>query len=234
MQLILGLAVVIAIILLIGWLQDNKERRRVTSLREAAERLGFDFRQDEDAAVLRQTVPFLIFYQGVSSTAHNVMLSPPNPTDDEAPRIAAFEYAFNVPFGRYTQSWRQTVIQLLSPTLSLPAFSVMPNVVFEALATKARDEKVREHALSSPTLKLDNAPTLTEESHIQAPDRAAVEPLFTNALIRFFEDHPDLCVEAGDNTLILYRFDELTPADKLSAFIDEAYELHRILKEGSA
>ncbi len=76
MQLILGLVVVIAIILLIGWLQDNKEKRRVTSLREAAERLGFDFRKDEDAGVLRQTIPFLIFYQGVSSTAHNVMLSP--------------------------------------------------------------------------------------------------------------------------------------------------------------
>ncbi len=162
------------------------------------------------------------------------MLSPPTPADDEAPRIAAFEYAFNVPFGRYTQSWRQTVIQLISPTLALPDFSVMPNFVFEALATKARDEKVREHALSSSTLKLDNAPALTEETHIQAPNREAVRPLFTDALIRFFADHPDLCVEAGENTLILYRFDELTPADKLSAFIDEAYELHRILKEGSA
>jgi hypothetical protein len=234
MPLIFGLLVIIAVVLVIGWIQDNKEKRRVTALRNEAARLTLEFREEEDTGLLRQTVPFLLFYQGVSSSARNVMLIPSRASDEDQPRVAAFEYTFNVPFGRYVQSWRQTVIQLISPTLSLPAFSVMPEAVFEALATKARDEKVRELALSAGGVIFDDYPLFSEQSHVHALDRTRVRPLFSEALIRFFEGRPNLCVEAGEHTLILYRFDKLTPADELSTFMDEAHEVHRILEEAAA
>jgi hypothetical protein len=233
MPVIIGLLVVVVVVLVIGWIQDQRENRRVARLRSAAEGLGYEFREEEDASLLSQTVPFLLFHQGVSSAARNVVLTGFTASDDEAPRVAAFEYGFDVPYGRYVQRWRQTVIQVISPSLSLPAFSVMPHPVFEALAKKTNDERLRELALSSGPLAFDDAGLFTEQSHVYGLDRARIRSLFTEALIGFFEAHPDLCVEAGDSSVILYRFEKLTSADELPTFLDTARELHQHLKEAS-
>ena len=231
MPVIFGLLVIVAVVLVIGWLQDNKERQRVTRVRNEAGRLGFEFLEEEEPSRLAEAGPFLLFFQGVSSTARNVMLADRWTSDEDAPRVAMFEYTFNVPYGRYVQSWRQTVIRLTSLSLSLPAFSVMPIPVFEALAAKATDKSVREQVLGTASLTFDAHPQFAEQSHVYGPNRTRVRPLFTEALIAFFESHPDLCVEAVDSTLILYHFDNLAPADEISTFLDTAHELHSLLKE---
>jgi hypothetical protein len=233
MQLIIGVAALIVIVLIIGWLQDNKERQRIARVRREAERLELEFREEGDPGVLRETVPFLLFYQGTSSAIRNVMLAERRVGHEDGPDLAAFEYAFYVPYGRHVQCWRQTVIQLISTSLFLPDFSAMPHPVFEALATKARDEKVRELALTTPRVSFDDRPEFAEQTLVHGSDRERVRALFSDALIRYFKDRPGLCVEAGERVLILYRFDDLKPADGLAGFLDDAYELHRLLKEAS-
>ncbi len=106
----------------------------------------------------------------------------------------------------------------------------MPQTVFDALATRTRDKELRERLLGTAGLKFAEHPKFTEEHHVQAYDRAAVQALITDELIDFFEHHDRLCMEASETTVLLYRFDTLTKAADLQTLIDEAEEALELLE----
>ena len=229
MPILFGVGAVLLIVVLIGWLRDSAERRRANGLRKQIEQLGFEFSKEGDNQIVKGPSRFLLFSQGISAETRYVMRRPATEPDD-APDLALFEYIFTVPFGRYYQNWIQTIARLAVPSFSLPTFSVMPQAVFDALATRTRDKELRERLLESPGLKFDGHPEFTEQHHVQAYDRTAVQALITDELIDFFEHHDRLCMEASETTVLLYRFDTLTKAAELPAFIDEAEEALRLLE----
>ena len=234
MPILVAVGAVLLIVVLIGWLRDSAERRRANGLRKRAEQLGFMFSKEGDNQIVKSPSRFLLFSQGVSAETRYVMRHPGTEeaaaVQNNAPDLALFEYVFTVPFGRYYQNWIQTIARLAVPTFSLPTFSVMPQAVFDALATRTRDKELRERLLGTAGLKFAEHPSFAEKHHVQAYDRVAVQALITDELIGFFERHDRLCMEASDTTVLLYRFDTLTKAADLPAFIDEAEEALRLLE----
>jgi hypothetical protein len=236
MPLLIGVGVLLLFVLLVNGVQDLKDKRRNASLRRQAEAMGFTYSEDGDPRLLALPAGFLLFAQGVPSGTKNAIQRPwsaPTEAGYAAPELAVFEYGFNVRFGRYLQNWRQTVVRISSDTLTLPAFSVMPQRVFEALATRARDPELREMVLGSPQIKLPQYPSFAERTHIHGYDRLAVQALFDDPLVALFDSNATLCLEASGSVVVLYAFDKVAKADELPGLVTQANEVLAMLQAKS-
>lgn len=236
MPLLIGVGVLLLFVLLVNGLQELKDRRRRVSLRQQAEAMGYSFAEEGDPRLLNLPADFLLFAQGVAVPPKNVMQKPwtaPAEDGQRAPDVAVFEYTFNVRFGRYLQSWRQTVVRMTSDALALPSFSVMPQRVFDALATRARDAELREKVLGVPPVKLPQYPSFAERTHVHGYDRLAVQALFDDALVALFDNDPTLCLEAGGPIMVLYSFDKVAKADELPGLVAQAADAYALLQARS-
>lgn len=233
MPILIGVGVLLLIVLSINGFHELKERRRKGRLRKQAEVMGFSFAAEGDSRLLELPADFLLFAQGMPVAPKNALQRPWAPPAEDGrltPELALFEYTFNVRFGRYLQSWRQTVVRLQAQDISLPSFSVMPQRAFEALATRARDPELREKVLGTAQIKLPAYPSFTERTHIHGYDRLAVQSLFGDDLVAVFDNDTTLCLEASGSVMVLYTFDKVATAEELPALVDQATRIYELLQ----
>lgn len=237
MPVLIGVGVLLLIVLSINGFHELKERRRRGRLRKQAELMGYSFNEAGEARLLELPADFLLFAQGMPVAPRNALRRPWAPPAEDgqlAPELSIFEYTFNVRFGRYLQSWRQTVVRLQAEGMSLPTFSVMPQRVFDALATRARDPELREKVLGTAQIKLPAYPTFTERIHIHGYDRLAVQSLFGDDLVAIFDNDALLCLEASGSMLVLYTFDKVAKAEELPALAEHAMRVFALLQPRAA
>jgi hypothetical protein len=237
MPLIAAVVVIILVVLIISWFQDQRLKQRGRRLQAEAKTLGFDSPETDNAGntkdtaahpALRNTAHFLLFAQGLSGDAKNIMQG--EFTRDGIPvAITLFEYSFSVPMGRYVRQWRQTVFRLASDDLNLPGFGIMPASVFERMVHHIQNREVREMLQETAGVSFRGHPNFNQMMHLQGPNRAQVRELFDESLLRFFEGgngdlpHYHLCVEGAGDTLLVYRYDHEVAPEDLEAFLDTAW-----------
>jgi len=228
---IIGVIAVVVFVMLISWLQDQKQSRRTRQLSQQAEILGLTYSKSSGPRLLEQTYRFLLFAQGREGSACHVMRGTrPTPgLEKEQVDVELFEYAFSAPFGRYTESWRQSVIRLTDRSLDLPSYSLTPEPVFETMIHNARDPELRERLAGTAGISLRDHPDFTERMHLQGPARKAVRALFSDDLVAFFEARADLCCEGSGPYLIFYRFEKLVSPKKTTEFLNEALQVYSII-----
>lgn len=231
--LILGVLAIVVVVILIGWLQDQKLAGRTRQLRRQAEELGLTYSESSGPRLLEQTYRFLLFAQGRRGSARNVMSGTRPGPGAQPVNVEIFEYTFSVPFGRYTESWKQSVIRLTDTDLDLPSFSLTPEVVFETMVDNARDPELRERLVGMAGISFREHPDFTDRMHLQGPQRKAIRALFSKPLVTFCETHTDLCFEASGPYLIFYRFEKLVSPKKTGEFLNEALDIYNIIKVSS-
>ncbi|MCJ7549120.1 MAG: hypothetical protein MUQ30_05520 [Anaerolineae bacterium] len=233
MPVIIGVIAVVVFILLITWLQDQKQSRRTRQLRRQAEILGLTYAESSGPRLLEQTYRFLLFAQGRTGSARNVIRGTrPTPgPETEKVDVEVFEYTFSAPLGRYTESWRQSVIRLTDTSLDLPSFSLMPEPVFETMVKNARDRELRERLVGTAGISFREHPDFTERMHLHGTARKAVQALFSDDLVAFFKAHTDLCCEGSGPYLIIYRFDRLISPKNTDEILNEALQVYGAVKE---
>jgi hypothetical protein len=241
MPLIIGVGALILLVIIISWVQNQVERGRGDRLKAQAEVMGFRYSEEGDPRLLHRTASLLLFNQGVSGRIRNAMSREPAASAGTGaagtaeqlpaePEVAVFEYAFDVPTGRFVRSWPQTIVRLSSASLSWPYFSVMPTALFDIMAARAGNKEMRELLTGSAGLVLHEHPTFTSQSHVVAFEREKVRALLSDDLIAFYEAHPHLCTEASDTTLIFYVFDRVVKAKDIPTFLSEALEAYGMLR----
>jgi len=231
--LIIGVIAVVVFVVLVGWLQDQRQSRRTRQLSRHAEILGLTYSESSGPRLLEQMYRFLLFAQGRTGSARNAMRGtrPMPGMETEEVDVEVFEYTFSAPFGRYTESWRQSVIRLTDKSLDLPSFSLTPEPVFETMVNNARDPELRERLAGTAGISLKEHPDFTKRMHLQGRARKAIRALFSNDLVVFFEAHADLCCEGSGPYLIFYRFDRLVSPKKTGEFLDEALQVYSIINK---
>jgi hypothetical protein len=230
---IIGVIAVVVFVVLITWLQDQKQSRRTRQLSRQAEILGLTYSESGGPRLLEQTYRFLLFAQGRRGSARNVLRGtrPVPGLKTEKVDVEIFEYTFSAPFGRYTESWRQSVIRLTDTSLDLPSFSLTPEPVFETMVHNARDPELRERLAGTAGISLREHPDFTRHMHLQGPARKAIRALFNDELIAFFEAHTDLCCEGSGPYLIFYRFEKLVSPKKTTEFLDEVLQVYSTINK---
>ncbi len=228
MPIIIGFALIILLVLMIGWLQVLRARNRTRRLRNAAEMLGFRFSEEGDPRLLSQAARFLIFSIGQTGEMSHVMQGEKGDLPGQ-PDVAIFEYAFSTPLGRYVESWRQTVVRFASDELDLPDFSLIPEPIFDRMVDQARGKEMRERLMGTASVRFPDHPEFEERAHVLGQDRARVRALLSDDVIAFHRAHPELCIEGSGHSLLCYRYDELVSPAEVDDFLREAKEVYELL-----
>lgn len=233
MSLIAALLVVVVIALIIGWVQDRVALRRESKLRAKGEALGLQF--EGEAPQLRERLPhFALFGQGQQGKVRQAMVGRTEVTVGGKPHtveMAVFEYAFDVPMGRYVRSWRQTVVYLSTELLHLPSFMAMPHKIFDMIVVNTRGTQAQERLLGVSSIDFREAPEFGRRVQVQAGDRDAVRVLFTERVRALWDGQRALCVEGKDSHLIVYDYDEVVRPQQLEGQIERARDvLQRLLE----
>jgi len=225
--LLIAVVLVVAVMLLIGWLRDHKVLQRARRLQQQAEALGYAYLEKGDARLAQNAGRFLLFTQGREGSAANLLRRATEA--GTAPVAELFDYTFLVSFGRYDRAWQQSVVRLTDASLDLPPFSLVPEAVLDAMLEHARDPDLRERLIGTAGIRFRDHPQFAKQMSLQSPDRRSTRALFGADLIAYLEDRPDLCLEAAGPNLLLYRFDTLLPPEDSPTFLDEALTIHALI-----
>jgi hypothetical protein len=228
---------VIGLLLIIAFIQDLRERGRNRQMAKQAEALGFSFSKEGDARLYSQAHRFVLFSQGRTGKMRNLMqgqwTAPGDGVAGKTVDVALFEYTFTTPYGRYTELWRQTVLRIHDEELDLPTFSITPEPIFNAMLENAREPELRERLVGTASLSFKEHPAFEEAMHVQGPDRTAIRPLFSNAVIALYEEAEVLCTEGSGPYLLIYRYDHLIPPKEIPAFVTKARTAYEQIRESA-
>jgi hypothetical protein len=194
------------------WIITKDQRRRL-ALAATAQRLGLRFQADAPSLDAPEYRNLHIFTQGRERTYRNILVGKP----DENAGVIICDYNYKTGDGRETRTCRQTVALLTCPKEDLPRFELRPTAGFDRI----------DPVFGYHDIDFKDSASFSNRYLLRGPDEAAVRALFSQDLRRFFESHPDWCVDGRGPWLAIYRHDRLTPPKELPAFLEEAKLLLR-------
>jgi hypothetical protein len=229
--MLIAIVVIIAAVLVISWLQDQRARTRVQQRQARAAALGLEPLEGPPHAMRRRARGLILLAQGESSSFDHGMEG--TIEDVEGITVTLFDFTFNVSVGgRYTRAWKQTVLLLSDEDLDLPAFTLLPDEDAALMLTNAANDAVKDRLLGSVSARFEDHPVFNDHLHLQGADRTAIQDLFHDELITFYEEHTDLCTEGRDDQLFFYYYDEILSAGQLDDFVQTALKAYRLMKRG--
>jgi hypothetical protein len=180
---------VVVIALIIAYIVHLLEKKRTKAMAEAASELAFDFSPLGDPTYFDSLKALNLFSQGRYPAWTNMMRG-------EAGGLAVmiFDYAFTVGSGKHKRTVKQTVICFQFDSPSLPLFSLRPESFWHKVGGW----------LGMKDINFDLNPKFSSAYYLQGPDEEAIRKVFTPAVLAFFEETPNLSVEAMGDRLLYY------------------------------
>jgi hypothetical protein len=237
MPVIIAVVLVILIVVVATWIRNLVSRSRTAKLRELAQTLGLQFTEEGDLTLLHRSGAFLLFALGDTRSMRNLMQGKIDDID-----VAAFDFRYSVTLSeRYMEDWRQTVVRLASPSLDLPAFSLLLDEVHDTITDNLKDPMMQERLLGMASLRFDGHSDFNARYRLQGMDRTGLEALFDDDMLQYFEklgdasvedvSVEDVSVEGDGSDLIFYTFHELLSPDEIETFVREALRGLHIFEE---
>ena len=215
--LLVGGAIVAGLGLLI-WSGVRAENRRRDELRQVAEGLGFEFLPNGDPAFAQSLTGFALFSAGGGGRLSCLMRG--TTRDLEA---AIFGYTYITTYYEGNESKQRphhhAVVGFRSGTAHLPAFALRPEGVLDKVTSW----------FGGQDIDFASHPTFSRQYLLRGPDVDAIRRLFTDRVLDYFEQHPNLYVEASGDRLLLYREGGLLEGPQVLPLLEEGYTLHSLL-----
>jgi hypothetical protein len=193
---------------------------RAAAVRDAAQRLGWGFREDVAFKEIPDLDRFELFRTGHSKKLRNLLTSPPGTPG--ATRAVVFDYTYAVSSGKTQQTHRQTVFYATSDALRLPSFSLRPEHFMHRVAG----------VFGYQDIDLEGRPEFSRMFLLRGEDEARVREVFTDDVAAFLEHRPRTCAAGAGRELLFWRPGRLARPDELEALIREGTELAARLGAG--
>jgi hypothetical protein len=129
--------------------------------------------------------------------------------------VLIFDHCYSVGQDR----WRLSVVCLQAKGLQLPQFCLRPERVWD---------KVGEW-FGAQDIDFPARPGFSAQHVLRGADEAAVRQLFTEPVLGFYGDKPDLSTEGAGPWLVCYRHATRYGPKAMRARLEEALELLRLL-----
>lgn len=213
LPVILGIAGVAGIIIAVIAVSAAMERKRTAAVGAIAESMGLEF-QPADDQVLRDRMSVLpLFQQGHSRALTNCLSG-----DSGEVRISIFDYTYTTGHGKHQNKRNITTCALQSPRLQLPAFSMRPETLLDAIGGM----------LGFQDIDFEGDEAFSRAYVLKGPDEAAVRELFTAPLRKHFAGLPGHYVEGAGDLLIVHQSKRLPPAG-YPQLLEQAYAVFGLL-----
>ncbi len=195
-----------------GW----REKKRTRELEAVAQEQGFAFSAGHDAPLMDELLTFQLFSQGHGKKIMNVLTGQVEDTD-----FVIFDYRYTTGSGKHRTTHNQTVLLIRRPGWDLPRFYLRPESLFSKIGK----------VFGYDDINFDTHAEFSRRYNLSSPCRLAVQQLFSDTLLSFYEAQSGLCTEADAVRLILYRpGTRIAPAD-IPAFYALGWSLREALPE---
>ena len=220
----IGIAIVVALILIFSAVRRLYESKRSEALRSVAVSLGMSFEDGRDIDATKRFGSFQLFSIGDGKKVRNCLSGTIDGVD-----VTTFGYEYTVGGGESSSTLRQTVVLFRSNELSLPEFELRPRkTIAERFVGKGEG------------IKFDANPEFSESYFLSGNNESAIRHVFSRSVLEYFESHKGLSVEGRDEILLCYRSDEgnadlgfrgarLRP-DEIKLFLDEGRALFGLFR----
>jgi hypothetical protein len=202
-----AIAIVVAVALT-AW-KKLSDRRRQRDLQELAQRMGWSYAPQ--GTVAEGPEPLHLFRRGHSHRLRNCL----GMTSAEA-TVRVFDLRFVIGHGRHRRHQAATVIEFRSSLVRLPFFHVRPEGLGDKLA--ALIGRLRD-------IDLSEQPEFSRTHVLLGEDAAAIGALFSEDVVRPFQDDRRLSADGVGDRLLIYRWDRLLSPKDLAAFVSAAIPL---------
>ena len=207
---IMVVALVLAFVGLLIYMQHLAEKKRTEQLGPVAEQLGFDFSPQGDPALLESLKPFRLFSQGHSEKLWNLMRGHTHDLD-----VAIFDYRYVTGGGKHSHTWLHTVVCFRFDGEPLPSFALRPENLFHKIGALFgyQDIDFKSHS------------TFSKNYLLRGEDEAAIREVFTPDLLDFYAEQTGICTEGSGNVLLVYREKRAEPS-KIGDFMEEGFGVY--------
>ena len=134
-------------------------------------------------------------------------------------RFARFDYHLSVPKG---PKLRQTVVSLNWTSHRLPSFIIRPSDGWTA--------DVLGWLTSRNELSFESHPALAKSHQIRGEDANAIRRVFSEDVLNFFKQDPNITVEVAGDKLLYYRTGVCVDGEASLLLLNEAFELLALLQ----
>jgi hypothetical protein len=122
------------------------------------------------------------------------------------------------------QAQNDTIITALFATeipVNIPDFALEPEGLWSKLSEMAggKDIDFKDH------------PEFSKHYYLRGDDESAIRNLFTEPLLKFFEEHEEIHVECHRNKLLIYKRRDLLSADEILRMEKFANEMLTIIEQ---
>ena len=206
--------ILISVIAIAYVISAYRRRKRTASLQQIAGELGLEFAPGADGNFVFQLANFELFSKGKSRKVTNLLQGK---SGDRA--LALFDYEFTTGSGKSRHTTHTTVLKIRFDGPELPDFSLRPRDLGDKIASM----------FGSKGIDLESDAKFSRKYMLRGENEPQIQALFGNAVLDYYELHPDLTTEASGNTLLLYRKGKRTSPSQLGAFLSEGLELLPLL-----
>lgn len=197
------------------------KKQRTLAMHALAERLGWTFEEAPSLDVIDGYERLELFTTGRRQEIRNHLSGRRG-----GHAVAVFDFSYKTGTGTGTGSrvWKQTVVQLQSRGMWLPAFTLRP----ERLLDRAGG------LFGSRDIDLAADPEFSRRYLLRGPDEPAIRARFDADVRDFCHRNPGSCAEAWGDSLFFWYASECLPLDETEAQVDAAIDLaQRLARRGA-
>lgn len=206
----------IAILVCIGGLIFSHfyEKKRSQALTLVAKRLGLSFSLAGRQTTHSRHEHLPLFNRGRSGKIKNEMWG-----DTSQYSVAIFGYQYTQSNGKNSTTYRQTVLSITSTQLNLPSFVLKPENALHKIG----------QIFGYQDIDFEKFPEFSKRFLLRGDDEERIRSVFTSSLIRYLEKNPNLCLEAKNQTLIIYQDGQRCKTHEIKDFYQDGQTLMHYL-----
>lgn len=195
------------------------ESARRKKMEQLSRHLNMSYTPKPDSAVVDRHPHFELFNIGRARKTTNLM----ERTLDGL-SVACFDYQYTVGYGKNSRTDKQSVVSILNPALALPHFVMKPETFFHKI----------KKAFSGDDINFDTHPQFSKMFLLTGENEKEIRALFTDKVLRFFEEAKGLHIEADGSRIIFFKKRHRCAVDQIEPFIKDSLETLGMLAASSA
>ncbi|MFP6597752.1 MAG: hypothetical protein VCC01_09870 [Candidatus Hydrogenedentota bacterium] len=193
------------------------DKKRTSAFQAKADELGWPFHPKGDMVLLGRLSDFHLFSQGHSKKMKNLLWAK-SPRGD----VAIFGYRYTTGGGDNSRMRRQNVAYFESSALKLPKFTLRPKNIFHKIGG----------TMGYQDIDFLSHPEFSKKYLLRGEDVDAIDALFRDDILSFFETQTKVSVEGHGQELIYYRAGKRINPEELISFLQDGSEVFKLFKQG--
>lgn len=195
-------------------LQRRTVRHRIHGLWSLAQELTWEFAADGNEKLHQGLSRFHLAKLCQSSVLTNLIYGRCDGTD-----VAVFDFTAI----RGKNQATQTVVWMQRRGVRMTEFALRPESAWNKLGVW----------IGHGDINFESHPEFSRSYLLRGDDENAIRELFTDAVLNFYERHPDLITEGSGTKLLFYRDRVLVKPENLRSFLDEALAVRALFLPAS-